>query len=276
MTNYRFFAPVENFSSEEDIIDFGEGLTLKRLSEIERKGINRVVKDIFKDVHDLNDFAFLFNSSDGDEKKFSRSIEKAICCLRLFKKGNIGIKYEIRFEVKEGDEFHLSFGMKNVEYYFGFGDYKVLKTDVQNFKNFKDKFYRTKISSSGFWSLAQRRFNSSYGSRKTDDKLIDFTIGLEALFSEGPGDLTYKLSNRIARLLSKNMEERIKISIAIKKIYDFRSRIVHGEATRDPDFEANVDRAEHYLRLSLNEILNLINIHGENKDDILKVIDFNL
>lgn len=60
------------------------------------------------------------------------------------------------------------------------------------------------------------------------DKLIDYMIAFEALFSEGSGDLRYKISLRAARYLGRTPEERSKLFELFKLAYDVRSDIVHG------------------------------------------------
>ncbi|MFZ0184382.1 MAG: hypothetical protein WAL88_06055 [Nitrosotalea sp.] len=64
-----------------------------------------------------------------------------------------------------------------------------------------------------------------------DIVILDCFIALEALFfkSSEKTELTYRLSNRVATLLGKNNEHRVKLREEISNLYDMRSRIVHGD-----------------------------------------------
>lgn len=282
--NFVILAPIENFVSEENFIDFGLAATIVKFSPKQVAALREEAK-IFDPFYTVNEYGYSINVSFDDsnfravDEKFQYSLNnigKLISFLRLFKKGNVGIKLAIMFEV-ENDNYSSKTGTYSPTlHYFSESEYVLLKSEVSKFKSFTDIFLNTKISDSCFWSLGLSRLESSYGQRKPEDKLIDFTIGLEALFAEGPGDLRFKLASRIARLLGKTKDERIRISIAIKKIYDFRSTIVHGEIQKDPDFSANVDRAEDFLRKSLRKMLEMISIHGENKDELLRIVDFEM
>lgn len=300
MADTILLAVLQNFNMDQESIGFGRGLTLRRLSSQE----NKAFKDFYSGIIPLlpmGNFGLVFSKSssdytskNGDFFKYGQHlIEKAISCLRIFKEGNFGVNGIALFDI-DGDNYKSHMGSFNSDSYYG-DSYNLLKSksarivnqsdgsfktfsELDDFDEFRKIFYGTQISDGGFWSLAKNRFESSYGRKKLDDKLIDFTIGLEALFSEGPGDLRFKLSSRVARFLGEDSDKegKIRISAAVKKIYDFRSNIVHGEASQDPDFEINVKRAEKYLRESLRKFVMLIKNHGENKDGLLRIIDFEM
>lgn len=84
--------------------------------------------------------------------------------------------------------------------------------------------------------LAYKRLESCYFRTDERDIIIDAVIGLEALLSDSDkGEITHKLSMRIAFLLQKSQLNQSKIEIFknMKSIYSFRSLIVHG----DPNWE---------------------------------------
>lgn len=79
---------------------------------------------------------------------------------------------------------------------------------------------------------ALTRFDDSYSRFKPEDKLIDSWIGLEAVFaSDGGGDLTYKIPLRLARFLGGASEDRIRLKGIVKKSYEARSKVVHGDGS---------------------------------------------
>lgn len=84
--------------------------------------------------------------------------------------------------------------------------------------------------------LAYKRLESCYFRTDERDIIIDAVIGLEALLSDSEkGEITHKLSMRIAFLLQKSQLNQSKLEIFknMKSIYSFRSLIVHG----DPNWE---------------------------------------
>ncbi len=75
--------------------------------------------------------------------------------------------------------------------------------------------------------IALLRFRRGYGSGD-DDALIDLWIGLEALFSDGAGEITYKAAMRIAHYVGRGAGDQRFLFRALKASYDVRSALVHG------------------------------------------------
>ena len=63
------------------------------------------------------------------------------------------------------------------------------------------------------------------------ERLLDIAFAFEAIFlNDGENkELSYRLALRAARLLGKTLTERHEIFDSVKKLYDFRSKIAHGE-----------------------------------------------
>jgi hypothetical protein len=65
------------------------------------------------------------------------------------------------------------------------------------------------------------------------ERLLEHAIALEALYlndnSKERGELTYRLAIRAARFLENGLEERKETFSVVAKLYNFRSRIAHGE-----------------------------------------------
>jgi hypothetical protein len=78
-----------------------------------------------------------------------------------------------------------------------------------------------------------RRFNVAWTRRHIyDDSLIDSWIGLEAMFSEGPGDIRFKSAMRVAYYLDTGRpDERTKIFTDLFASYQVRNQLVHGVAS---------------------------------------------
>ncbi len=112
--------------------------------------------------------------------------------------------------------------------------------------------------------LAFNRLNFGYERLRPEDRLLDFTIGLEALFLLGlRNELGYRLSLRAAALLGDTPENRERIFNELKEAYDQRSIIAHGENPKKniniggspiPFWEL-VNRVEEHLRTAIKEFL---------------------
>jgi len=151
-------------------------------------------------------------------------------------------------------------------------------------------FYQTlkHLDASRFrnWDVAIRRFNDSYARNRRVDELLDQVIAFEALFSEGPADLRHKVPTRVARLLATDLDKRKLIQHVMKKAYDARSHIVHGNGHPSPaDLTVNlvdgprvyaltefVTITQGYLRESLRAVMKEI-LSGSDKASFLERID---
>jgi hypothetical protein len=81
--------------------------------------------------------------------------------------------------------------------------------------------------------IASKRLRYSYLRDNEEDSILDILIALETLLSDGDkGEITHKLSLRIAKLLDLFTEEYDPIVVfdSMKNIYAFRSAIVHGSS----------------------------------------------
>jgi hypothetical protein len=98
-----------------------------------------------------------------------------------------------------------------------------------------------------FLDISKRRFSSALTRSNPIDQLIDLTVSLESLFAPTPGEITVRLSNRMATLLAKNDSQREDYWIFVKKVYNLRSGIVHGDGLRNTEINGK--------KFTLDEIL---------------------
>jgi hypothetical protein len=129
---------------------------------------------------------------------------------------------------------------------------------VKKYPNYFDNFYwnnisfpklnheQTKKISSVFSNLlanannkiqiSNKRLRSSYLRDNDEDSILDIIIALETLLSDNEkGEVTHKLALRTAKLISVHNKDydAIQVFNAVKKIYDFRSAVVHGSSKLD-------------------------------------------
>ena len=135
------------------------------------------------------------------------------------------------------------------------------------------KLYGVVLSSEGDKSkgnlvFALKRLNRCMLRDEDDDMAIDATIGLEALLSGGAkAEITYTISNRIPVVFAhehNGIYTPKNCRAIMKKIYNFRSKIVHGDTIKGKDkyYELNGSRvaiekiAVDFLRYTLLFVLH--------------------
>jgi len=109
--------------------------------------------------------------------------------------------------------------------------------------------------------VALRRFENSYYDIEDEDKLIDYMIAFEALFTVGKrGSKGDKIAAACATLLGESEEGRQQIRDTLKFAYQIRNSIVHGEdfekkLGEDFFLEDLVAEVEENLRKSLKKFM---------------------
>ena len=108
------------------------------------------------------------------------------------------------------------------------------------------------------------RFSSSYEKRDPADRLVDLVIALEALFGDSgdSSNLRYKLAMRGASWLHATECKRRVAFGTIKKFYDDRSSVVHGNLPRNVTGK-RVQKLECMVRSSLRKFLVWQVQHGK-------------
>lgn len=116
--------------------------------------------------------------------------------------------------------------------------------------------------------FALKRFNRCMLRNEDDDMAIDATIGLESLLSGGTkGEITYTISNRIPIVFTQNHNNMYNPKVCrriMKKIYNYRSLVVHGGTIKEKDkyYEINSSKVEiekiavDFLRYTLLFVLH--------------------
>lgn len=105
--------------------------------------------------------------------------------------------------------------------------------------------------------LAMNRLNLSSTRTADEDGIIDSIIAMEALLSDGIQEMAYKVAMRLAALYKTFDRPRaMQVFTEMKRIYGFRSKVVHGSADLDKDREIKrgeekvlaIDAALEHLR----------------------------
>jgi hypothetical protein len=105
-------------------------------------------------------------------------------------------------------------------------------------------------------SICIRRILSALGGRDNAvDGFIDTVIAWENLFGSGRGEQRFRISAAMARLVAATDDERFTLQAEIAKLYDLRSRIIHGDVEMEAQVAAvNRDRALELSRHALAKL----------------------
>jgi len=105
--------------------------------------------------------------------------------------------------------------------------------------------------------VAMHRLNLSATRTSDEDGIIDSVIAMESLLSDDTQEMTHKVAMRLGALYKILDPSRAVEAVAeMKRIYRFRSKVVHGSADSDKDREINrgegkiatIDAALEHLR----------------------------
>ena len=127
--------------------------------------------------------------------------------------------------------------------------------------------------------LAIQRLNLSSLRTTEEDGVLDAMIAMEALLSDDSKEMTHKVAMRLGGLYKIADRSRSRQAFKeLKRIYEFRSKIVHGAANLDPNRELTrdgekirtIDAAIDHLRAALGVLIeNPILLDPTKIDDFL-------
>lgn len=105
------------------------------------------------------------------------------------------------------------------------------------------------IPGSDCLALPLRRLVDGLERSRLDDKIVDFSIGLEALLTDSVQDeLSYRFALRGSVILGELGIDRQQAFTDFKELYNARSKIVHGSSTAKLDLRALASNGERLLR----------------------------
>lgn len=275
----RLIAPIQNFSCAKNRVKLRENTFLLKYSDTEIREIESLLKKRAQQlyVNEVLDQArnyFVIESTKHVKNipQFMEPIwlffESVLNALRIFKKGDIwftnvyGLEHAGKGEVFPPTKYHTIHDRDKLTFY------QLNLNETIAFTNFWDKF--GEAIKKTFIDRAVRRFGQAIGRQKLDDKLLDYMISFECLFSTGQGESRHKISRRTAVLLEEG-DEADKTAQQMKAFYDSRSDIVHGRDIKYEAIDKQVELIENYLRRSLKTIIQEKRF---NRDHLNKYVDF--
>ncbi len=93
-----------------------------------------------------------------------------------------------------------------------------------------DEYYREGIWSIDRYAMALTHFWGAICTQFTDQAVLGITSALECLLSTKNMEITHTLAERVALILKESPSDRLSKYNEVKKIYGYRSKLVHGKA----------------------------------------------
>jgi hypothetical protein len=191
-------------------------------------------------------------------------LDPAIRLMRLFKEGNICIPLEYYYFI-DYDTPKL-FISEDRSLHVSPAPYKLESSEIPDLQGF---IQNTKLPfKESSLQLAFGSFELSYQIRDRNMSFLSLMISLEALLNPDRYEVTHRVSRNTAVLLGRDKEDSKTIFSEIKDLYNKRSKIVHTGNSNSID-EGDLLKLRHYVRESIKEINKI----GDNKDELLKILD---
>jgi hypothetical protein len=257
-----WLCPLYSFSCDCGGVELAEGIQIipipRRFVEYLDRRYSGALKTLPSDAEWVAKFP-----SDGNTSTASNSLVDLMTALRLHRRGRVvaGLLTSARFEDSEWDIGGTTIwsSVSSIDFFQEDPVYEFRGTDVPEVNKLLVDIHRCREA--GILSkinIALERFHSAYHGH-IEDRIIDQIIAFESLYLGNEQELTYKLASRVAFLIRKRKDHRILIFNNIRRAYNYRSRVVHGDnpPTRY-ELRAMVSKAEEYLRQSIRKFLLLL------------------
>lgn len=247
--NKYLIAYLWEIEDENNDIFFNDNISLRKTSETEKENYSLYMKKL----GDKHDYPFFCNHCIIYDLDDDLSID-SICdaeweLIKLVEAINLFYSHAceiIRIDLYDHGKFKVDIWEDCTENYLGeIMGVKIEQRDVKSILNVlnylveADTGYNNRNYQKYWWLTAVVYFERYSKSIHTADHLINLIIALESLLS-GPGEtseIRFRLSHRASMYLYYiNNSSPNETSEFIKKIYDQRSKIVHGSmGLEDPD-----------------------------------------
>jgi len=266
----RYLGLLDGFCSDMDELDLSREARSLKIRRIPRKELEDFMfyrKPFFASLDEEYRAAIDFGKKRywidyhyeiGDSKQVmikaanaaQEEMKGLILTLRLFKEGWVNIVFSIRKGTDIGTLTMPLGGFRSSE-----RPYSLTGSELRDLQNWNKTFTSNQSVKTQRQASVRIAFSDGYERLKLEDKIIDYMIGLEALYLQGErmGEASYKIAHRVSVLLAEDKKNRQQLFGETKKSYNLRSKIVHGDNYHlTPE---NVYFCEDILRRSIKRFL---------------------
>lgn len=295
---YKYLAPLNNFKMEVEKVELEPGFSIIKLPIEERanflgrlSGIDVLSSSSSYKELGFSKYAFelyheepkvIGNRPEFDPNKFADNVvlqnfESACTALRLYKSGNVSYQHVIQESVAWnplGESIHSP--QMSAPFLFG-NTYELADEDIPSFVEFWSQFKQAQIRENAL-RIALTRFTFAYERGRSEDRLIDYVIALEALLLENEPELRFKFALRGAALLGKDDPlERKKVFHELHEGYKQRNNIAHGDIPKQVitigdetlQLAQLIDRVGNHVRSTIRAFIEF----RKNKKQVLEILN---
>lgn len=253
----------------EEMNKVGDEYTFHLLREAQRfTDCLWTVKD--NNVYVAQGILVAYDKNIGDGSYYEKTLTAVYSYSTCEKKESLFTKDEIDSAINYYEPYIMYF-----DKYDGNGE----KLNLSEIKDLKypssDLFYKNRGSER--MSRADYFIKSARASAILPLKIVNYCIALECLFNTSKSDATHKIAERVAVLFGTSEDSKIDLFRFIKKAYDYRSTLIHGDSLRKFEEESKLatisERLDNIFRhLFTNNYKIFSKNNNEMDDDFLHLL----
>lgn len=200
------------------------------------------------------------------EKIHSKSSNK-VKILRLYKEGDILLRFSFLYSGNKTSPRVLNVLREGP--LWGKSIFSLKNDEVSEAQNLIDTI-QVPIQYE-FLQLALDCFNQSYEMHIPKLLFLSLMISMEAMLNLGTSEISFQVSRNTAVLLGKDEKDAKRIYRDMKKLYDKRSKIVHGSTSKrkTKSDKQDIVSLRQYVRQSIQEIHSV----GKDKPEIINILN---
>jgi Apea-like HEPN len=247
--HWRGLAQLQNFNSDEDLLDLGNGITIRRIDEQDLASMGwtdwhweQLMQERFRGLLGTHVIATEHLLPKEPENFVANDIvthakaTRTLSVLRLLKNGDVRIGQMWLHRVNSYYLKLLGYITMGLPTGFNFmmgSPYTLEASELSAVRDLYDVLVRYEDTGDRApvnVNLALRSFSDVYERRdqwRNDTQLVDAITAAEALLG-APQEATFKVAFRVASVLGNDDDDRVRIYDRMKGYYDTRSAVVHG------------------------------------------------
>jgi uncharacterized protein YozE (UPF0346 family) len=278
--NYVSSAPLYGFDMERESLELSDDMKIKKVKKSDVRRIFGVPPSIISTRHDheISNFVIQKEHSvdrfDDSPEPAEEEFDRAILALRLYdSEGDVAYS---SVESRSTSPFHDENNRSTTDISVGVTGktYELTEEECGEFLDFWETISEQMSDPEEAYRIALDKFSNAFHREKRNDRLLDCVITLEALYLKGgeEGEMSYRLSQRGALLLSDSPDRAEEIQDTLKSAYSARSNIVHGGKVTSAASKSEIIEILDLTRKSLSEFLKRSD-KGKDREDILETLD---
>ena len=283
IVNYQYVTPMINFSVDKDI-EINNIAIFKKISLSELKNMGFDIEKCGFNTLEINQWetgpilAYGTNESPTLQK-----FERFVYNISLWYDKLLLLKSNLCYPIINGPSFakNMPQDLKLIYHSFlhlDYGQFSKITLNQNEFIRYKkmdEKYKSFFLEPSDNKLMKQSQFAHSIlsemrSSFKKPERFVFSCIALESLLSMENAELSYRISNRAALLIGDTNNGRKSVFNKVKKIYDLRSKIVHG-VIKDVKTD-DLCMLQEIVRVVILKTMSLSDEY-DTKEKLLKTMD---